>query len=169
MKERTEKIIQKLSETFEGDPWFGQSLMRKLENVPYIIGYKTCVPDSHSVAEIVAHLICWKKFVYEKLKNNEDFDITIDSEMDWPEIKIHSKKEWEELKRDLVSAQFRIYEALREKPDDSYLSATVTGREYDMEYLILGILQHDVYHLGLIGFIESQLNKTESDSGVFKA
>lgn len=169
MKKRTEELIRKLSETFEGDPWFGQSLMRKLENVPYIIGYKTCVPDSHSVAEIVAHLICWKKFVHEKLQHNEDFDITIDSEMDWPEIKIHNKEEWEELKRNLVAAQCRIYETLREKPDDSYLSVMVSGREYDMEHLILGILQHDIYHLGQIGLIESQLNRTEPDTGVFKA
>jgi len=168
MKERTDRLIKELSETFEGDPWFGQSLMRKLENVPYIIGYKTCIPKSHSVAEIVAHLICWKKFVSEKLRDNQDFDITIDSEKDWPEIKIHSKEEWEELKRNLVAAQCRIYEVLNEKPDDSYLTSKVSGRDYNMEYLIQGILQHDIYHLGQIGLIESQLNKTESDSGVFK-
>lgn len=169
MKKRTKEIIRSLSEIFEGEPWYGDSVMRKLENVPYVIGYKSCFPESHSVAQIVGHLISWKIFAAEKLKGNKDYTIEIDSAEDWPEIHVHSQKEWEELKRKLVAAQSEIYELLEKKEDDSFLEEKVSGKEYHFGYLLNGIIQHDIYHIGQIGLIESQLKKKEIDSGVFKA
>lgn len=158
-----------MSEIFEGEAWYGHSVMRKLENVPYKIGYKTCVPESHSCAEIVAHLIAWKTFAIEKLKSNDEYAIEPDSEDDWPEIEITSAQEWEVLKRKLVAAQSEIYRLLEEMKDDSFLDEKVKGEDYDFEYLLRGIIQHDIYHLGQIGLIESQFKKKEQDSGVFKA
>lgn len=169
MKNKTQSLIRSLSEIFEGEPWYGESVMRKLENVPYVIGYKTCIPESHSVAQIVGHLIAWKKYAVEKLKSNQSYDIEIDSEQDWPNIEVHSQDEWEKLKRELVATQSKIYELLIEKEDDSFLKEKVGGRDYTMEYLMRGLIQHDIYHIGQIGLIESQLKDKEIDSGVFKA
>lgn len=169
MKVRTKELIKALSQAFEGEPWYGQSVMKKLENVPYKIGYKTCIPESHSVAEIVGHLIAWKCFAVEKLKSNKSYDIEIDSEIDWPIIEVSSPEEWEELKHKLVLAQSEIYKCLEAKADDDFLDEIVKGKNYNFEYLIRGIIQHDIYHLGQIGLIESQLKKKELDSGVFKA
>ncbi len=169
MNNKLKSMVKALSEVFEGEPWYGESVMRKLENVPYVIGYKTCIPESHSVSQIVGHLIAWKNFAAEKLKDNKEYSIKMDTEQDWPEIKIESQEEWEALKRELVAAQSRIYEALNEKKNDTFLSEKVPGKEYDFEYLLRGVLQHDIYHLGQIGLIESQLKNKEVDSGVFKA
>jgi uncharacterized damage-inducible protein DinB len=169
MKSRIEHLIRSLSEIFEGEPWYGASVMRKLENVPYIIGYKTCIPESHSVAQIIGHLIAWKQFAVEKMKSNVDFEIEIDSNKDWPSIEVHSQKEWEGLKRKLVAVQSDIYECLNKFKSDSKLDDKVDGRDYTFEYLIRGIIQHDIYHIGQIGLIESQLKDKELDSGVFKA
>lgn len=168
MKENTKEIIKSLSEVFEGHPWYGESVMRKLENVPYIIGYKTCIPDSHSVAEIIGHLISWKTYALEKLRANKDFSIEIDTEDDWPQIKVQSPEEWEELKRKLVAVQSEIYACLSMKENDSYLEEKVPGKDYNFRHLLKGILQHDIYHIGQIGLIESQLNHTKTNSGVFR-
>lgn len=168
MKNRTKEIIKSLSEIFEGEPWYGDPVMRKLENVPYLIGYKTCSPESHSVAQIVGHLIAWKTFTIEKLKSNESFNIEIDSEDDWSNIEVHSSEEWEELKRKLVAAQCKIYELLNEKEDDSFLDEKVSGKEYDFSSLLNGIIHHDIYHLGQIGLIENQLKKKEMNPEFFK-
>ncbi|MDX1762131.1 MAG: DinB family protein [Christiangramia sp.] len=168
MKKLTEEIIRSMSETFEGQPWFGESVMRKLENLPYVIGYKTCIPESHNVAQIVGHLIAWKTFAAEKLKGNESYNIDMDGPDNWPEIIVHSQDDWEELKRDLVAAQGKIYEQLNSKEDDSYLQEKVSGKDYNFDYLLKGIVQHDIYHIGQVGLIESQLKNQEVDSGVFK-
>ncbi|WP_300433893.1 DinB family protein [Christiangramia sp.] len=168
MKKRTNELVRALSETFEGEPWYGDSVMRKLENVPYIIGFKTCNPESHSVAQIVGHLISWKTFAIEKLRNNTNYDIDIDTRKDWPNVEVHSQQEWEELKRKLVAAQSEIYELIDEKKDDSFLNEKVSGKNYDFSHLLTGIMQHDIYHIGQIGLIESQLKKKETDSGVFR-
>ncbi|CAL68091.1 DinB family protein [Christiangramia forsetii] len=168
MKNRTENIIKSLSEVFEGEPWYGDSVMRKLENVPYVIGYKTCNPESHSAAQIVGHLIAWKTFAIEKLKCNDEFSIEIDTEKDWPDIKVHTQEEWEALKRKLVAAQSEIYKCLNKKEDDSYLEEKVNGKDYDFYSLLNGVIQHDIYHLGQIGLIESQLKKKEMNPGIFR-
>ncbi len=168
MKQKIQEIIRSLSEIFEGAPWYGDSVMRKLENVPYVIGYKTCIPESHSVAQIVGHLIAWKTFAVEKMKSNKDYSIEIDTQEDWPNIDVNSATEWEDLKRKLVAAQSRIYEILNEQKDDSFLSKKVGGEEYDFGYLLNGLIQHDIYHIGQIGLIESQLKRKKIDSGVFK-
>lgn len=168
MGKRIDQLIASLSEIFEGEPWYGESVMRKLENVPYIIGDKTCLPESHNVAQIVAHLISWKNFALEKLKENADFKIEIDSEQDWPTVKVDSRKAWEDLKHDLVVAQMSLYEFLKGKTDD-FLDKKVAGRKYTYEYLLNGIIQHDIYHLGQIGLIQSQLKNQEKHTGVFKS
>ncbi|MGA8854171.1 MAG: DinB family protein [Christiangramia sp.] len=169
MKNKTKEIIKSLSEIFEGEPWYGDSVMRKLENVPYIIGYKTCNPESHSAAQIVGHLIAWKTYAVEKLKCNNEFSIEIDTEKDWPDVEVNTQEEWENLKHKLVAVQSEIYECLNEKKDDSYLKEKVEGENYDFSYLLKGIIQHDIYHIGQIGLIESQLKNKEIDSGIFKA
>ncbi|MFV8225203.1 DinB family protein [Christiangramia aquimixticola] len=169
MKEKTKELIRMLSETFEGDPWYGDSVMRQLENVPYKVGYKSCIPDSHSVAQIVGHLISWKKFALAKLKKDKDCEIEIDSKKDWPPVTVNSQEAWEDLKKELVAIQSKIYEFLNNKPDDSYLEEKVEGKDYDFAYLIRGILQHDIYHIGQIGLISSQFKKSETDAGIFKA
>ena len=168
MKENINEIIRSLSEVFEGSPWYGKSVMRKLENVPYVIGYKSCVPESHTAAQIVGHLIAWKKFAVEKLKGNKDYSLKVDTQEDWPNIEVHSQNEWEELKRKLVATQGEIYELLNEKNDDSFLEENVPGTDYNFGYLLKGLVQHDIYHIGQIGLIEGQLKKKEKDSGVFK-
>ena len=169
MKKRINELIRLLSETFEGEPWYGQSVMRKLENVPYKIGYKTCVPDSHSVAEILGHLIAWKNYVARKLNKDENYQIVIDSNQDWPSIEIKSRDEWENLKRELVAAQSEIYNFLDKIENDNFLDEKVKGKNYTYEYLLRGVIHHDIYHLGQIGLIESQLKRKEQESGVFKA
>ena len=163
MKNRIEHLIASLSEIFEGTPWYGDSVMKKLENLPHSIGYKTCIPQSHNVSEIVGHLLAWKKFAYEKLKDNKDYDIKLNSEMDWPAISINTSKEWEEFKRELVSCQSGIYEELRTKPDD-FLDENVPGRNYSFDFLLYGLIQHDIYHLGQIGLIQSQIKKNDEYS-----
>ncbi len=168
MGNRINQLIKSLSKIFEGQPWFGESVMAKLENVPYIIGDKACIPESHNAAQIVAHMISWKNFTLEKLQGNVNFDILKDSKEDWPEIHVNSRQDWEDLKHRLVSAQSRIYEFLKSQ-EDSFLDEKVPGRNYTYEYLLKGMEHHDIYHLGQIGIIQSQLKNQEKNSGIFKS
>ena len=153
-------LIRKLSDVFEGETWYGDSVMRKLENIGYQKVSESCVAGSNTIARIVAHMISWKKFTLEKLRENEQFDIIIDSETDWPEVEIHTYEEWENLKRDLVAVQSEIYEFLKNRSSESFLEREVPGRDYNFEYLLNGIMQHDIYHIGQISLIESQLNRS---------
>jgi len=52
--------------------------------------------------------------------------------------------------------QMEILELLDTK-SDSWLYEFVLGKDYTNEYMISGAIQHDIYHLGQINLIYSQL------------
>ncbi|OEK06036.1 hypothetical protein A8C32_18545 [Flavivirga aquatica] len=153
------KLIDKLIESFEGTPWFGDALMIKLNMLDYKLVNETLVNSNNSIAIIVQHIINWRIFVLEKLEGNQFFDIEMNSKNDWTKITIQNKKEWDELLNKLTSTQNKLIKTLKTQNNDKLLKNMVSGRTYNFEYLIEGIIQHDIYHLGQIGLLYAQLKQ----------
>ncbi|WP_106791443.1 DinB family protein [Aquimarina sp. Aq78] len=149
--------IKKYDEVFEGEPWFGNSILKSLEHIPVLFWDKKPKKVSHSISELVYHLIDWRGFVIEKLKGNKAFDIELNSEKDWRKgVLIQNEKEKKKTLEELIETQNIICELLLAKPD-SWLNEQVAGRRYRNEYMINGVIQHDIYHLGQINIVYSQL------------
>jgi len=146
---KVQSLIYKLNEVFEGEPWFGDSLMSRLNEIDYKLVNKK-LTNSNSIAILVQHLINWRIFAVEKLEGNESFDIELNSEKDWTNIVIKSKKEWDELLDQLIATQNKMIDILKQQENDFFLSQMVSGRAHSFEYLIEGIIQHDIYHFGQI-------------------
>lgn len=111
---------------------------------------------SHSVAQLVQHITNWRVFAIEKLKGNAQYDIELNSTSDWPDRIIDSKSEWQLLLKQLDETQQTIIALLGSK-DDDFLKEQVPGRNYSYAFLLEGIVQHDVYHLGQIGIVAKQV------------
>ncbi|PKV49636.1 putative damage-inducible protein DinB [Aquimarina sp. MAR_2010_214] len=149
--------IKKYDEVFEGEPWFGISMLKSLEHIPILFWDKKPNKVSHSISELVYHLIDWRGFVIEKLKGNKAFDIELNSEKDWrKDVSIQNEKEKKKILEELIETQNIICELLLAKPN-SWLNEQVAGRQYRNEYMISGVIQHDIYHLGQINMVYSQL------------
>jgi hypothetical protein len=58
-------------------------------------------------------------------------------------------------------AQFKVTHdlliELLETKDDEFLSGEVDYREYNFRFLLHGIIQHDIYHIGQIAFLKKLL------------
>ena len=66
-------------------------------------------------------------------------------------------------------AQFKvthdlIIELLGTK-DDKFLSGKVDYREYNFKFLLHGIIQHDIYHIGQIAYLKKLLSQSTGRSG----
>lgn len=153
MKNELNDLISKLDESFQGRPWFGDSLMRIINSVDFQLVNARPSGTQNSIARLVQHIINWRIFVIKKLERDAVFDIKRNDSNDWSEIEIRNEKEWRDLLQALQESQEKIKEILKTN-DPSLLTNTVPGREYDYHYLIEGIIQHDIYHLGQIALVK---------------
>ncbi|NMM47610.1 DinB family protein [Marinigracilibium pacificum] len=159
MSSKLQHVIQTLKITFDGEPWYGESLMTKIKSINHDI-VNDQVEGSNSIAKLIAHIIQWRIFVIEKLKGNADFDIKLNTAMDWPDTIIKNKTEWDHLIKKLLESQQEITDILSAK-DDELLDEIVPGKEYNFHSLIEGIIHHDIYHSGQIGLIKSRVTQRE--------
>ncbi len=148
-------IISNLQDVFEGEPWYGTSVMQKLETIDWqIVNEKKY--GTKSIAVLLGHMISWRVFVLKKLQGDEAFTIEIDNHSDWPNIHIATANEWGELLEELRATQ-RILLALLVEQTDAFLEQKIPGKNDNFRFLMEGIIQHDVYHLGQIALLNSML------------
>ena len=146
----SESIINKLQLVFEGAPWYGNSVVTVLENIR---DPNQSLNDGNSIGQLLEHIITWRNFVIEKINGSEAFDIGLNSKIDWNRNKVYNEDEMEELKQRLNQTQLEIKKILKDK-SDLWFDETVPGKEYSFEFLLEGIIQHDIYHLGQIALLK---------------
>ncbi|HET8737552.1 MAG TPA: DinB family protein [Pricia sp.] len=153
MENQLKYIMANLSESFDGRPWYGISVMEKLDSIDWLkINAKTY--GSKSIAVLVRHIINWRIFCLKKLEGDMEYDIEIDGQNDWPEVHIDNQQEWEELKAELRHTQEKLLRKLSEQTDDLLLEK-VPGKSYSFGPMLNGIAQHDIYHLGQIAMLKA--------------
>lgn len=153
MASEIEHIIYNLKETFNGKPWYGISVMKKLDAIPWAI-----VNDqkygAKSIAVLVQHIINWRIFLLKKLDGDTEYDLKIDSPTDWTAIHINNEQEWEELKKMLAQTQRELLEKLSNETEE-LLQKQVPGKDYTFLPILTSISQHDIYHLGQIAMLNA--------------
>lgn len=153
MEQTLSKIITNLKEGFEGEPWYGVAVMNKLEALDWE-KVNTKPMGTKSMAVLVQHMINWRIFVLRKLEGDAGFDIKMDSADDWTPVHINNETEWELLKASIRQTHTDILHIL-ENSNEELLEKKVPGKGYDFESLLIGISQHDVYHMGQIALLNS--------------
>ncbi len=153
MSNAKSNLFTTYQEVFNGNPWYGDAVMKKLESLDH--NHVNKVPDfmTHSIAMIVQHMISWRRFAIEKLNGNVAFDIQVNSTVDWGETEISNETEWKELLHQLQETQHEIIGFLNKMDNEEILKTQTSGRNYDFEFLFYGIIQHDIYHLGQIAIV----------------
>ena len=147
-------IITDLKECFDGKPWYGDSVMKKLDAVDW-----QCVNDqnygSKTIAILVQHIINWRIFVLKKLQGDAVYDIIIDELNDWTEVYVNNEQEWNLMKQEIRNTQKELLEFL-ENCTDELLDETVPGKKYTFGPILQSIAQHDIYHLGQIAMLNAK-------------
>lgn len=153
-------IVRQLIEIQEGSPWFDQSFKDKIGNLSDAEAMTRPVPQVHSVAEHVSHMLEWRKeclIRFDGLRTE-----LMNSPEDWKTNEQLSKIGWTKLRDDFYKSQSEIV-GLLETKDDSFLEIKFPDTDYNFHYLIEGIIHHDLYHLGQIGVSIKLLNANKSN------
>lgn len=155
MNKETQSISHNIQNVLNGEPWFGRPVFAILNEIDPNLVYKKPNAHSHSIAELLFHMITWAEFCLRQIERADKKLIEEIESRDWIKIdpSVHTwKKGLEELK----TIHDRIIEELEAK-DDEWLKEKVHFRNFNFRFMLNGLIQHDIYHLGQIAYVKKLL------------
>jgi uncharacterized damage-inducible protein DinB len=156
MNKEIQSIIRNMQNVLHGEPWYGRSVFAMLQEIDPAIVYKKPTENSHSLIELLYHSLTWAEFTLKGLEKAGKEDITAIEKMDWREIN-PSDYSWEKGLAEFKAVHEKIIQQLNGK-DDSFLSEMVEHRKFNFRFLLNGLIQHDIYHLGQIAYVKKLLS-----------
>lgn len=148
-------LIRQLHEIQDGSRWFDQCYKEKIGSLSDTEAFAIPIPQVHSVAEHLSHVLEWRKECLLRFKGQRTE--LMNSADDWKDNVTLSEIGWTTLKNLFYESTTILINAL-EKQDDRYLETMFQDTKYNFHYLVEGIIQHDLYHLGQIGITIKLLN-----------
>jgi uncharacterized damage-inducible protein DinB len=141
---QTQIITKQLDRIFNGPAWYGSPVVEVLAKIQEGNKNETH-KGSHSVIEIIGHIITWRKYVIEQLKGNFDYNVS-------DEMNFQVSKNLDEVIANLKSIQVELIKHIASFPEDR-LVEKVSGKPFSYQAMLHGIVHHDLYHLGQISLL----------------
>lgn len=155
MNKEIQSIVRNFQNVLEGEPWYGRPVYQILDETDPASVYKKPNEDGHSAIELLYHMITWADFTLSRLNNDTKKDMAYFESMDWREIdpSVHT---WTAGMNQLKDIHQQIMTILATK-DDLLLKEKVEDRNYNFRFLLNGLIQHNIYHMGQIAYIRKFL------------
>jgi uncharacterized damage-inducible protein DinB len=153
-------IIQQLRDVEKADLWIDENFAKKLSQVNELNAFIRPLPQLHSIAELVSHLIEWRREVISRLQGNKR-RLAMSDAANWKTNEELKERAWKNLQHDFQDTQQQVIGMLEGK-DDTYLDIPYPHADadfpYNFKYLLTGLIHHDMYHLGQMGITIKYLN-----------
>ena len=145
------RIVDQLERAYDGDAWAGPSLSAVLADVSPATAAAQPLAKTHSIWEMVLHIIAWERVVVRRLSGELIVDLA--ETENWPAVQDPSDKAWKKTKEDLKLAHRQLSEAIS-RLDESRLNEVVPGKNHSVYVMLHGAVQHVVYHAGQIALLK---------------
>jgi uncharacterized damage-inducible protein DinB len=155
-----ECIVDLLQTSYNGAPWHGPSLVANLDGLTAAQAVEKPIPDGHSIWELVQHLTAWINVTINTIDGQQY--VTLPPEQDWAAMSASDDAGWQGALDILDSSMAALIAAVGELQDDQ-LWDNLPGMEFNMYWLLMGVLQHSAYHAGQIGLLKKGLVSSPSD------
>ena len=152
------RIGSQLKRASEGGAWHGPALLELLADVTAAQAASRPLAGAHSIWEIALHVAAWQGFAARALEG-EPMPSNLPEEEDWPPVGDESEEAWRAALDGLGEVNRRLRDAVRRLSDED-LERIVGGREYNVYFLLHGIVQHGLYHAGQIALLKKALVQT---------
>jgi len=151
-----ESIISRIENVNSGQPWFGRSVFEILEEVDPKKVHMHPGDSAHSLIDLLYHMITWADFTLKRIEKDKIKDLAAAEELDWRTIdpKEHS---WKKGLAEFKAIHKKIITLLKKK-DDDFLLEIVDYRKYNFRFLINGMIEHNIYHLGQVAYLNKMLS-----------
>lgn len=151
-----EELAAAVRRAVVGPMWHGPSINEALDGLTYVAANSRPIPGAHTIWELVLHIASWADIARTRLGPTIMRDPV--RSKDWPPVPAPSPSTWRQAVEQVGSA----YDALANqvewlKAED--LARTVPGRDYTVETMIRGVIEHGTYHAGQIAILRRALVK----------
>ncbi len=150
------EYLNQLEEIYSGNPWYGNSVTEILKSIAPEDAVKKPVNGKHTIADLLYHMITWRVFVIKQLQGDKEFDVKQNDKNDWRELDYTNKRLWNEAISESDKTHKLLLSELNNFKED-LLDKQVPLRNYSYQFLLTGLIQHDIYHLGQITLTRSLL------------
>ena len=108
---------------------------------------------SRRIYTLLLHILAWRTYLLRQLQGEADYDIETNSVVDWPAYQNEGAAFWPRAVTSLKENQQHLLTLIRSFSEEQ-LMETVPHRRFSFAFLINGLIQHDVYHLGQIALLK---------------
>ena len=148
-----ESLVEQVEAAQAGDPWYGTSRAALLAGLLPQDAAAHPIPGAHSIWELVLHMTAWTREVTRRLAGGVP---ALPEDGDWPAVGEVSKAAWDEAQAALANAHASLVESVRKLTPEGWqrpvgdLRDQELGTGVDVAGMIVGLAQHDAYHIGQI-------------------
>jgi hypothetical protein len=148
-------IIRRIENVNSGQPWFGRAVYTLLEEVDTKKVFEKPNGTEHSLIELLYHMNVWAEFTLKRLEKDEEHDMSYFEKLDWRKID-PKKHSWKKGLAEFRSIHKKIITILKKK-EDAFLKEIVDYRKYNYRFLLNGMIEHNIYHIGQIAYLNKML------------
>ena len=155
----SKRLAKQLEKALNGGAWHGPSWREALEGIGRREAVHRPIPEAHSIAEILLHGTTWNDVVRRRLAGESPAQPTDDE--DWPAATFPNDDAWSKA----VARFFETGRALEQTVEGFPAEKLHLKRPslddtwYD---LVLGQLQHTLYHAGQVSLLRKAAAKKAS-------
>lgn len=155
MNKEIQSIIRNLQRVNSGQPWYGRAVYELLDEVNPKKVFEKPGKEGHSIIELIYHMLTWTDFCLRRVQGVKEGNPAEVEKLDWRKID-PSEHSWEKGLTAFKTTNDQIIQLLSTKNDD-FLKEIVDYREFNYRFLLNGLIQHHIYHIGQIAYIEKFL------------
>jgi uncharacterized damage-inducible protein DinB len=108
------------------------------------------ISTAHSIWELVLHLAGWERIVERRLHGEK---LTLSDEENFGHVPVANEPAWEDAVKNLRQTHEQLIQTVSAMPE-SKLRDTVPGKDYDILFMLSGVVQHAAYHGGQIAVLK---------------
>ena len=149
-------LVDELQKAYNGDAWHGNNTLSLLSAVNPNKAFTHPIPNAHSIAEIVLHLIAWTEEVLDRLNGLQAKE---PSRGDWPFPKEKTEVDWKVILEEFKSINQKLLEFVNNYNASNWLNDIkdqrnrALGTGVNNAQLLNGLIQHHAYHAGQIALL----------------
>lgn len=149
-------VRQRLAELNQGVPWYGRNIIELLDAVDENKFISEVKGYPNTIQGLALHILTWRHVLIRKFQGDTQYTVKINTPEDWPKDQNLNKSSF---KRKLHDSYKLIIDHLEDK-DDEWLLTLVPGEKFNFKYMIEGVIQHDLYHMGQIVILNKILSSS---------
>ncbi len=155
------KLYNQLSTALYGRAWYGSPVYAIIDDVSFDTAYEKAPGASHTIAQILMHMLAWLEETTSRMQGNL---AGTPQKGDWPDAGEADEESWHQLISYFKLANVELLKQINDLPEDKWTIPTNDHRgkyeaeELSYEALVVGLVQHHIYHAGQISLLNKMIN-----------